>query len=102
MRLQCYIAGMGYEKRIPDPPKIVCDPEIMGGMPCVEGTRVPAETVLSYVNAGMTIYDVYVDYPYLPFGAVEAVVDWALREGREVQLPIRRMSDAELKSRLRQ
>jgi uncharacterized protein (DUF433 family) len=88
--------AMGYEKRIPDPPKIVCDPEIMGGMPCVEGTRVPAETILDYINHDMTVYDVYVDYPYLPFGAVEAVAAWAVEQGREVKLPIRRMSDAEI------
>ena len=79
---------------IDEPATITCTPGVMGGMPCVSGTRVPAETILACINAGETVYDIYRGYPYLPFMAVEAVVEWALANGRDVSLPVRRMPDA--------
>jgi uncharacterized protein (DUF433 family) len=61
---------------------ITCDPEIMGGWPCVAGTRVPAETILACINAGESRDRIYRAYPYLPLGAYEAVIRWAGDEGR--------------------
>jgi uncharacterized protein (DUF433 family) len=61
---------------------ITCDPEIMGGMPCIAGTRVPAETILACINGGDSRERIYRGYPYLPLGAYEAVVRWAAGEGR--------------------
>lgn len=81
-------------KRVPTPVTITSTPNIMGGMPCVSGTRVPAETILACINAGETVYEIFSGYPYLPFGSVEAVVEWAQSNGRDVLLPIRRMPDA--------
>jgi uncharacterized protein (DUF433 family) len=66
----------------------------MGGWPCVAGTRVPAETILACINAGETVYDIYCGYPYLPFGAVDAVVEWAKANDREIVFPVRRVPDA--------
>lgn len=63
--------------RADQPVEIVSDPEIMGGMPCVAGTRVPAEIVLRYLREGAGVREVVADYPYLPFGAVDAVERWA-------------------------
>lgn len=63
-------------------PRVVCDPEIMGGWPCVEGTRIPAETVLAYLKRGSTAYEIVSDYPYMPLGGVEAVEEWARETGR--------------------
>ena len=55
---------------------------LMGGMPCVSGTRVPAETILDSINHGMTDFDIYSGYPYLPLGSIEAVKRCAVSEGR--------------------
>ena len=76
-----------------EPPTITETPGIMGGMPCVSGTRVPAETILDSINHDASIYDIFAAYPYLPFGAVEAVVEWALANDRviTVPLPVRRV-----------
>lgn len=82
---------MGYEQRVPAKVEITCTPNIMGGMPCVDGTRVPAETILACINAGETVFEILRAYPYLPMGSVEAVVDWALANGRDVSLPVRRV-----------
>ncbi len=36
-------------------PVIVRDPEILGGIPCFRGTRVPFQTLLDYLEAGDTL-----------------------------------------------
>jgi uncharacterized protein (DUF433 family) len=61
---------------------VVSDPEILGGMPVVSGTRVPAETILAYIRKGAGVEEIVGDYPYLPLGAREAVEYWARETGR--------------------
>jgi len=39
------------------------DPEIMGGTPCFAGTRVPARTLLDYLEGGNSIDDFLEDFP---------------------------------------
>lgn len=56
--------------------KIVCDPGILGGMPVVEGTRVPAATVMAEVKAGKSKFEIYESYPTLPLDGVEACIKW--------------------------
>ncbi len=59
------------------PAEVVCDPSVMGGMPVVRGTRVPAETILAYLRAGHTKREIFEDYPSLPIDGIDAVVAWA-------------------------
>jgi len=68
---------MNIHRRVPDKAEVVSTPGIMGGMPCVAGTRVPAETVRQYLVAGDGKREIYADYPSLPVCAVEAVSAWA-------------------------
>ena len=42
---------------------IHCDPEILGGVPVFVGTRVPAQTLLDYLEAGHTLSDFLDDFP---------------------------------------
>lgn len=62
--------------------EVTCDPEIMGGWPCVSGTRIPAETILLYLKDGASVREIVSDYPTLPLGGIEAVRAWAEREGK--------------------
>lgn len=62
--------------------EVVCDPEILGGWPCVSGTRIPAETILLYIKAGADLEEIVGDYPTLPLGGIDAVQRWAEREGK--------------------
>ncbi len=39
------------------------DPEIMGGVPCFAGTRVPARTLIDYVEGGDSLRDFLEDFP---------------------------------------
>lgn len=39
------------------------DPEIMGGTPCFAGTRVPARTLIDYIEGGATLDEFLEDFP---------------------------------------
>jgi len=45
--------------------RIEINPEIMGGKPVIRGTRIPVETVLRKLGAGMTADAILADPPRL-------------------------------------
>ncbi len=45
------------------PSVIVVDPEIMSGAPCFAGTRVPAQSLFDYLDAGHPLADFLGDFP---------------------------------------
>ncbi|MBM3753470.1 MAG: DUF433 domain-containing protein [Acidobacteria bacterium] len=42
---------------------ILRDPEIMSGMPCFRGTRVPFKNLIDYLEGGYTIDEFLLDFP---------------------------------------
>ncbi len=52
----------------------------MSGQPVVAGTRIPAATILAYVNGGYSVNDIREDYPSLPPDGIDAVIRWAARQ----------------------
>ena len=42
---------------------VTSDPEIMGGTPCFAGTRVPARSLLDYLEDGVTVDEYLCDFP---------------------------------------
>lgn len=42
---------------------VASHPEVLWGTPCLTGTRVPAETLFDYLEAGETIEDFLRDFP---------------------------------------
>ena len=42
---------------------VVIDPEIMSGTPCFAGTRVPAQALLDYLEAGDSLDEFLEDFP---------------------------------------
>ena len=42
--------------------RIVVDPKIHFGKPCIAGTRIPVEDVLELINAGLTFDEIIRDY----------------------------------------
>ncbi len=77
--------------RLPGPPRITRTPGVMGGVPCIDGTRVPVEQILACVMGGDAADDIYADYARIPFGAVELAIDWAKDNGFDTAVPDRRM-----------
>ena len=45
--------------------RIEINPEIMGGKPVIRGTRIPVETMLRKLGAGMTFDAILADHPRL-------------------------------------
>jgi uncharacterized protein (DUF433 family) len=54
------------------------NPELLGGEPCFNGTRVPLETVIDNLAAGLTIDRILQNYPSLTSAHIEAVLQWEL------------------------
>jgi uncharacterized protein (DUF433 family) len=44
-------------------PVIVRDPEVLGGIPCFRGTRVPFQNLLDYLEAGDTLDEFLEQFP---------------------------------------
>ena len=59
--------------------RIEINPEIMGGKPVIRGTRVPVETVLRKLGAGMTIDAILIDHPRLTHDDILAAQSFADR-----------------------
>ena len=59
--------------------RIVANPEILGGKPIVEGTRLSVEHVLGLLAKGMTNEEIIADYPDLTEESIRAVLGYAAR-----------------------
>ncbi len=56
--------------------RVISDPEILGGTPVVEGTRVPVNNVLAAVYAGNNRAEIHHHYPSLPSDGIDACITW--------------------------
>lgn len=45
--------------------RITVDPDVMGGLPCIRGFRIPVATVVAMVADGLTVPEVVADLPDL-------------------------------------
>jgi uncharacterized protein (DUF433 family) len=52
------------------------DPEMVGGEPCFTGTRVPLQTVVDNLAAGISVERILRNYPSLEPKHVDAVLRW--------------------------
>ncbi len=55
---------------------VISDDRILGGMPVVARTRIPAETVLAEVRTGKSRFDIFRSYPSLPPDGIDACLAW--------------------------
>ena len=56
--------------------KIVSNPNILGGEPVVEGTRVPAGNILAALRDGESRFSIFRSYPSLPLDGIDACLEW--------------------------
>jgi uncharacterized protein (DUF433 family) len=69
--------------------RITVDHRIMGGVPCVAGTRIPVATVVGLVANGLTIDEIVAEYPQLTAADVQACLGYAAGAVDEGELPVR-------------
>ncbi len=58
-----YVESMTKEQKLTLSEVIWIDPERMSGTPCFQGTRVPVQHLLDYIEGASTIEEFLVDYP---------------------------------------
>jgi uncharacterized protein (DUF433 family) len=69
---------------------IEVDPAILGGKPCIKGTRISVEFILELVASGASIDDILKAYPHLSKeGVQEAILYAAQFSKNEVLLKIK-------------
>ena len=74
------------EERLLD--RIVVSPEVMGGRPCVRGTRVTVGTVVGLFGAGHDLARVLALYPYLKEPDVRQCLSYAAWRSEERELSL--------------
>lgn len=70
--------------------RIVVDHEIMGGVPCIRGTRMPVTRLLKMVAAGMTVEQIRADFPQVTAEDVHEALLYAAAAVAERELPLQR------------
>ncbi len=69
--------------------RITVDQDVMAGMPCIRGLRIPVATVLAMVADGMTVDEVVAELPDLVADDVAESLRYAAQAMRERELPLR-------------
>jgi uncharacterized protein (DUF433 family) len=69
--------------------RVVADHRIMGGVPCVRGTRIPVAVIVGLVAQGRTVQEILADYPTLTADDVRAALEFAAAAVSERQVPLR-------------
>ena len=69
--------------------RITADPDIMAGVPCIRGTRIPVATVVGMVAEGMTEPEIFDDYPQLTPDDIREALRFAAVAVDERTLPLR-------------
>ncbi|MCC5635225.1 DUF433 domain-containing protein [Nostoc sp. CHAB 5844] len=53
---------------------IVRTPEVVGGRPCIAGTRITVQNIIIDFQAGLSPQDIVAEYPYLSLAQVDAAL----------------------------
>jgi uncharacterized protein (DUF433 family) len=69
--------------------RITVDPEVMGGLPCVRGLRMPVATVVTMVADGMSVEEILTEHPDLEADDIAECLHYAAQAVQERQLPLR-------------
>jgi uncharacterized protein (DUF433 family) len=69
--------------------RISIDPDVMGGVPCIRGFRIPVATVVAMFADGMTAEEILGDLPDLTPEDIYEALRYAAEAVRERELPVR-------------
>lgn len=70
---------------------ISTDPAVLGGKPCIQGTRISVEFILELIASGASAEDIVKAWPQLTLEDVRRAVHFAaeyLRDGEHLELQI--------------
>ena len=69
--------------------RISVDQRVMGGVPCIRGTRIPVSSVLGYMAAGMARDEITTEFPQLAAEDLQEALQYAAAAVSERELPHR-------------
>jgi len=67
--------------------RIVIDPAVRSGKPCIRGTRVTVYDILEYLAGGMTEDGILRDFPSLSREDIRAALEFAAARERKLATP---------------
>lgn len=70
------------------PERIVLNPEVMGGRPCVRGTRVTVGLIVGMIASGHDRDEVLKLYPYLATEDIDAALSYAAWRADEQEVMV--------------
>ncbi len=70
------------------PARIALNPEVMGGRPCIRGTRVTVGVVVGMLAQGHDRAEILRLYPYLESDDIDAALTYAAWRADEQELPV--------------
>jgi uncharacterized protein (DUF433 family) len=59
--------------------RILSNPEILGGKPCIKGTRISVKFILELITSGATFDDILENYPHLKVEDIEEALRYTTR-----------------------
>jgi uncharacterized protein (DUF433 family) len=68
--------------------RIIFDPEVMGGKPCIRGMRVTAGMIVGLIAAGRTKADILKLYPYIEAEDIDEALAYAAWRVEEIDVPL--------------
>lgn len=68
--------------------RISLDPNVMGGKPCIKGTRITVGLVVGLIAAGRTVDEVLAAYPDLTREDISAALTYAAWRSDERELSV--------------
>lgn len=68
--------------------RISIDHNVMGGVPCVAGTRIPVSTVVGMLAEGMSEDEILSDFPQLHAEDIRSALGYAAAAVDERELPL--------------
>ncbi len=72
----------------PDFQRITMDPAVMGGKPCIKGTRVTVGTILGLITSGTDRPEILKLYPYLTEEDIVAALGYGTWRSEEREVPL--------------
>lgn len=64
--------------------RIVIDPQVRSGKPCILGTRITVYDILEYLAGGMSETEILADFPSLTSDDIRAVLSFAAARERRL------------------
>ncbi len=73
---------------MPQLDRITFNAEVMGGKPCIRGSRVTVGTLVGLVAAGHTIPEIVRLYPYIEPEDIRQALAYAAWRAEEIEVPL--------------